>query len=430
MIPHKPLLIVPSGHRIFLWFGLLAWIPTGAVAAPGQIPVLAAWWDGTLGWLAIGTIFFAGFVVGVMWGRSRLQNLVGRVLASRARQIESLQLRRLGLQQLILLVRGLLHGVSWVIMVCAAILWVVFVLSSFEATRPWGEQMVEQITAKAVQLGSDAIGALPGFAAVVVVFIIARFVHQLVNRFFALVSEGGLTNETFDPATAETTRRLAQVLLWVSAVIIAYPYIPGSASPAFRGVSVLAGLMFSLGSTNLVSQLTNGLILTYTRAIRAGDVVRTGDYEGTVVRLGFFTTTIRTPREELVSLPNSQLASGVTNYSCPREGASVRFAATIGIGYDTPWRQVHELLLAAARKVEGVKADPVPEIRQTALNDFAVQYDLLFSPDDPARRGVILAALHAEIQDSFHGAGVQIMSPHYIDDSPEPKIPPIGAASS
>lgn len=374
--------------------------------------------------LLIGTVFFGGFVLGTWWTRRRVEKWLSKSMADKTKKIESIHLRRLGLQQIIVLVRGVLHWVSVLVVAVAALIWIAFVLMRFEFTRPYAEGLFEQLKLKAQEFGLSMLDALPGFAAVVLVFVLARFVHQLVNRFFKIIIDGGLTTETFDPATAETTRRLAQVLLWVSAVIIAYPYIPGSASPAFRGVSVLAGLMFSLGSTNLVSQLTNGLILTYTRAIRAGDVVRTGEYEGTVVRLGFFTTTVRTPREELISLPNSQLAAGVVNYSCPSEGTAVRFSASVGIGYDAAWQQVHELLLQAASRVDAVRQDPAPEIRQTALNDFAVQYDLLFSPDDPAKRAAIMSALHVEIQTAFHDAGVQIMSPHYIADPAEPKLPP------
>lgn len=379
-------------------------------------------------WLAIGTVFFIGFVVGVIWGRGRLQKWLSKTLANKTKAIESIHLRRLGLQQIIVLVRGMLHFASVVVLLLATIAWIIFALTGFETTRPFAEDLMRGFSQKGHLLWLDLLRALPGFFAVVLVFATARFVHRLINQFFKTITESGLTTETFDPATAETTRRLAQVFLWVSAVIIAYPYIPGSSSPAFRGVSVLAGLMFSLGSTNLVSQLTNGLILTYTRAIRAGDVLKTGEFEGTVVRLGFFTTTVRTAREELVSLPNSQLSSGVVNYSTPREGKAVRFSVSVGIGYDTAWQQVHELLLAAAGKVEAVLPDPTPEIRQTALNDFAVQYDLLFSLENPGKRAAVTSALHMQIQEAFHQAGVQIMSPHYIADSAAPKIPPTRSA--
>ena len=374
-------------------------------------------------WLALGTGLFLGFVMGVIWGRGRLQKWLARAVADKSKSITSIPLRRLSLQQFIVFVRGILHATSVVMLVVATVLWIIFVLSRFETTKPFANSLLRNMGEKGSELGQDLLGAFPGILAVVIVFVMARFAHRLINQFFQTIAKSGLTTETFDPATAETTRRIAQVLLWVSAVIIAYPYIPGSSSPAFRGVSVLAGLMFSLGSTNLVSQLTNGLILTYTRSIRAGDVIKTGEHEGTVVQLGFFTTTVRTAREELISLPNSQLASGVVNYSTPREGKAVRFSVSIGIGYDVAWQQVHELLLAAAARIEEISVDPSPEVRQTALNDFAVQYELLFSTADASRRTAVTSALHMETQQAFHTAGVQIMSPHYIADPAEPKLP-------
>lgn len=375
-------------------------------------------------WLALGTGLFVGFVLGVIWGKGRLQSWLGRLAADKTKGIASFHLRRLSLQQFIVFLKGILQGASFVLLFVATCLWLIFVFSRFDLTRPYAEGLLNDVLLKAAGFGQDLLGALPGFAAVLIVFIIARFAHRLINQFFETIVKSGLTSDTFDPATAETTRRIAQVFLWVSAVIIAYPYIPGSSSPAFRGVSVLAGLMFSLGSTNLVSQLTNGLILTYTRAIRSGDVIKTGEHEGTVVSLGFFTTTIRTAREEIVSLPNSQLASGLINYSTPREGKSVRFSVGVGIGYDTAWQQVHELMLSAADKVDAVAEDPAPEVRQTALNDFAVQYELMFSLKDPETRVAVTSALNTAIQEAFHSAGVQIMSPHYIADPSEPKMPP------
>ncbi len=406
---------------------VIGWAQGGVVE---EVESSFAGWEHPVQALGWSTLAYVAAIFVIIWGRRWLLRALAKLAASKSKHIESLRLRRLGLQQIVVLMRTMLQLASVVLLLLVTLLWLGLLMMSLELTREVGLLVVQQVEAGARQLGVNLLQALPGLLAVVLVFGLARFLHRLINQFFELVVEGGLASEMFDPATAEMTRRLAQVGLWLSAVIIAYPYIPGSSSPAFRGVSVLAGLMLSLGSTNLVSQLTNGLILTYTRAIRTGDYVRAGNHEGTVMRLGFFTTTLRTAREEVIALPNSQLAAGVTNYSCPQDGAAVRFSISVGIGYDTPWQQVHELLLAAAATVEGVQAEPAPEVRQSALNDFTVQYELRFSPVEPARRAALTSALHVAVQDRFARAGVQIMSPHYVADPSTPKIPPSAGGGS
>ena len=132
--------------------------------------------------------------------------------------------------------------------------------------------------------------------------------------------------------------------------------------------------------------------------------------------------TLRTCRDELLVLPHSALAKGLKNLSRATQG--VRCATTVTIGYDTPWREVRELLLAAAAGTSGIRPVPPPEVRQAALEDFAARYELLFTPELPADRIAILGRLHAAIQDRFHAAGVQIMSPHYHSDPAAAKVPP------
>jgi small-conductance mechanosensitive channel len=213
----------------------------------------------------------------------------------------------------------------------------------------------------------------------------------------------------------------------VFALAMAYPYIPGSGTEAFKGVSVLLGLMLSIGASGIVGQAASGLILMYTRTYRPGEYVRIGDNEGTVVEMGMFTTRIRTGLGEELTLPNSLALSAVSkNYSRTVKGVGFVLDTTVTIGYDAPWRQVHAMLIEAAHRTSGVLSDPTPRVFQTALSDFYVEYRLVCQavPSEPSPRAQVLSALHANVQDVFNEYGVQIMSPHYLGDPADPKVVP------
>ena len=208
---------------------------------------------------------------------------------------------------------------------------------------------------------------------------------------------------------------------------MAYPYLPGAQTEAFKGLSVLVGLMISLGSSNLVSQAASGLILTYGRVFRRGEYVRIGQHEGTVTDMGLFATRIRNGLGEELTLSNAAVLNESTkNYSRAVKGHGFVLDTTVTIGYDTPWRQVYALLEEAARRTPGVLVDPAPQVFQTALSDWYPQYRLVCQaiPSEPRPRALVLSVLHANIQDVFNEYGVQIMSPQYFEDPATPKIVP------
>jgi len=222
-----------------------------------------------------------------------------------------------------------------------------------------------------------------------------------------------------------TTRRLFNIGIWLFAIAMAYPYLPGAQTEAFKGISVLLGLMVSLGASSIVGQGAAGLILTYTRTMRPGEYVRVGENEGTVIRIGMFTTTIRTGLGEELTLPNSVITSAVTrNYSRTVDGAGFIVDTTVTIGYDTPWRQVEAMLIEAAKRTPGIIDPPAPRVFQTALADYYPEYRLVAQaiPSGPLARAEVLTRLHANIQDVFNEHGVQIMSPHYMMDPHAAKV--------
>jgi small-conductance mechanosensitive channel len=230
-----------------------------------------------------------------------------------------------------------------------------------------------------------------------------------------------------DADVAVPTRRIATAVIWLFALAMAYPYLPGAQTEAFKGLSVLVGLMISLGASNLVGQAASGLILTYGRVFRRGEYVRIADQEGTVTDVGMFATRIRTGLGEEVTISNTTILGSTTkNYSRAVQGAGYVLDTTVTIGYDTPWRQVHAMLEEAATRTEGVLTTPAPQVFQTALSDWYPVYRLVChaTPTEPRPRALLLSALHASIQDVFNTYGVQIMSPQYFEDPKEAKLVP------
>jgi small-conductance mechanosensitive channel len=303
--------------------------------------------------------------------------------------------------------------------------WLTFVLRRFPYTRPWGESLREFFFSTASHLALGFAHALPGLFTVAVIFLIARIFVRVLNALFEGVERQRFSLPYVYPDTAQPTRRLVNGLVWAFALIVAYPYLPGSGTDAFKGVSVFLGLIISLGSSGIVNQVMSSFMITYSRALRVGDFVRVGEIEGTVTHIGILSTKIKTARREEVTIPNAVLVSHTTtNFSRFADSEGVYVPTSVTIGYDTPWRQVEALLLMAADRTPGVRREPKPVVLQTALQDFYVQYTLLVALERPDRRGPILNTLHANIQDAFNEYGVQIMSPNYEADPAGPKIVP------
>ena len=230
-----------------------------------------------------------------------------------------------------------------------------------------------------------------------------------------------------DRYTVRATRGLVHIGVWLFALAMAYPYLPGSDTEAFKGITVLLGVMISLGSSNFVGQAMSGLILTYSRTLHVGEYVRIAEVEGTVTEMGTFATRIRTGLGEELTLPNTLIVGAVTkNYSRTVKDKGYIVDTVLTIGYDTPWRQVHAMMIEAARRTEGILPTPAPHVFQTALSDFYVEYRLVAQAvaSAPRPRAQVLTDLHTHLQDVFNENGVQIMSPHYLGDPAEAKVVP------
>jgi len=299
-------------------------------------------------------------------------------------------------------------------------------LGLFPWTRPFADRLFGYIVAPINAIGEAIWEHTPKLFFIAAIVLITRYTLKVIRFFFDGVEIGRITVAGFYPDWAQPTYKLVRVLLIAFAVVVAFPYIPGSSSPAFQGVSIFMGLLFSLGSQSAVANIVAGLLMTYRRAFRVGDWVRIGDVMGDVTQIRLQVTHIRTPKNEGIVLPNSAiLATNVTNYSAEARENGLILHTTVTIGYGAPWRQVHDLLVSAALGTGHILKEPAPFVLQTALNDFYVSYELNAYTDTPHLMLRIYSDLHQNIQDTFNEAGVEIMSPHYtqIRDGHQVTIP-------
>lgn len=379
-----------------------------------------------LGFSAAATLLFVVLIKGANFGRRKLRGRLPQLMRDRARQIKVGQMPLFDMQYVYFLIDRLLRLIYWAFVLLLSYQWLSFVLSQFPYTRPWGESLNVHLLDLLRYLVTGILHAIPGLAVAVMIFFIARGISGFSKRLLERMARPGtlkwLTEETLQPTT-----RLTSLAIWLFALVMAYPYLPGSGTDAFKGLSVLVGLMISLGASSVVGQAAAGLILTYSRTLKAGEYVRVGDNEGTVTEVGMFNTTIRTGLGEVLTLPNSMITGSVTrNYSRVVQGQGYIVDTVVTIGYDTPWRQVEAMLLQAAERTDGILQTPRPQVFQTGLSDFYPEYRLVAQavPSEPRPRAELLSLLHANIQDVFNDYGVQIMSPHYLGDPAKEKWVP------
>jgi len=198
-------------------------------------------------------------------------------------------------------------------------------------------------------------------------------------------------------------------------LVAAFPYIPGSSSPVFKGLSIFVGFLLSLGSTSLVSNIVAGIVLTYTRGLRIGDRVQIADSTGDVIERTALVTRIRTIKNVIISIPNNiVLQNQIINYSAEAAERGLILHTSVTIGYDVPWRLVTDLMIGSALKTINILAKPEPFVLKTSLDDFYITYELNAYTDEPGLMAGTYSELHQNILDQFNKEGVEIMSPSYF----------------
>ncbi len=276
-----------------------------------------------------------------------------------------------------------------------------------------------------IAIGTGFLNAVPNLIFLAILVLVTWYVLKLIRLLFVGIDTGAISLSGFEAAWAKPTYRLVRFAVVAFAVVVAYPYIPGSDSQAFKGVSLLIGVIFSLGSTSLIGNMISGYSMAYRRLFNQGDWVKIGDQVGEVKETRLMDSYLRTFRNELVVVPNSAIInSDVVNYSTLAQNNGLILHTAVGIGYDTPWRQVEAMLLLAAERTPGLLREPKPFVLQKELADYAINYEINAYCNDPRAMYFLYTALHANILDVFNEYGVAIMTPAYRADPAQAKIVP------
>lgn len=372
---------------------------------------LESWLRGT----ALAAAVLGLYLLWLHWQR-RLHRRLRRSLLTRCPglRLGSTQLLEAGqLRRLLLILLNLLH---WALLLLVSYLLIPLLLGFFPPTQVLAAGLRGQILASVSRLGSALMVQLPSLATIGLILAITALLVRASNAWFRALDQGRVRLPGFYPEWGRPTGRIAAVLIVMAGLVAAYPYIPGAGSRTFQGAGLFVGILAALGSSAVATNVISGVMLIYTRGFQEGDRVEINGVLGVVQDRALLVTRIRTPRQEVVSIPNATvIGASIINYSLAQReaGLPVALATTITIGYDVPWRQVHGLLLQAAAATDGVSEVPAPFVLQTALNDFHISYELNAHVRDVSLYRETLSQLLGAIQDQFAVAGVEILSPAY-----------------
>jgi small-conductance mechanosensitive channel len=322
-------------------------------------------------------------------------------------------------------VHGGLHAVRVIAIVLLCLVYAHYVCNLYPWTRLLAKRGGALLLDPLRTMAGGILAAIPNLAFIAVLILVLRYVLKLARLFFSGIENGTVTISGFDRDWALPTYKILRMLIIALGAVVAYPYVPGSQSDAFKGVSIFVGIVFSLGSTSAIANIIAGYMMTYRRAFKVGDRIKVMDLVGDVVEMRLQVTHLRSLKNEEIIVPNSQiLSSHVINYTRLAKEHGLILHTTVGIGYETPWRQVEAMLLLAAERTPGLLREPPPFVLQTQLGDFCVTYEINVYCDAPAESLKLYTLLHRNILDVFNEFGVQIMTPAYEVDPEQAKVVP------
>ncbi|WP_372934742.1 mechanosensitive ion channel family protein [Mariniphaga sediminis] len=304
--------------------------------------------------------------------------------------------------------------VHWFIIVM--ILYIAFplVFSIFTFTRGWADDLLNLVWSPFKSMFIAIWHYLPNLFSILAIFFVMKYFVRLVKYIFSEIESEKLKISGFHADWAMPTYSIVKFLLYAFMFVLIFPYLPGSDSNIFKGVSVFLGILFSLGSSSAIANMVAGLVITYMRPFKIGDRIKLGDISGDVVEKTLLVTRLRTVKNEEITIPNSSILSGnTTNYSTYTKTDGLIVHTNVTIGYDIPWKEMHQALIDASLLTEGILPDPKPFVLQTSLDDFYITYQLNAYTREANRQAKVYSALHQNIQDVCNQRGIEIMSPHY-----------------
>ena len=371
------------------------------------------------------TILLFLSVWGVIWGFRKIHQQLEHRFKKKIDELEEKSKKILQARQLWTLIKTLLKVTQLVLLLILVYLFMTLVLDLFPWTRYISRPLLGYLINPVVIIGQALLDYLPNLFFLVILVALLKLILKLTRTFFSEIDRGNISIPGFYADWAWPTYRIVRIIVVIIGAVVAYPYIPGSGSEAFKGITLLLGVLLSLGSTSLIANILAGYTMTYRRAFTVGDLVRIDGNLGEITEIRVLVTRMRSLKNEEVVIPNSTILNGeVVNYSSMISENELILHTSVGIGYEVPWRQVEAMLLAAAEKTEGLLDHPQPFVLKRELGDFGVTYELNAFSNYAEQMPRTYSELHGHILDVFNEHGVAIMTPHYTGDPEEPKIVP------
>lgn len=326
------------------------------------------------------------------------------------------------------LVLKLIGIVRTAILIFVVYLSLPLLFSVFPSTERYTTTLLSWILKPAKLVLMSFVSFLPNLFSIGVIIVLFRYVVKIMKYFVDEIQNGNIHIEGFYSDWAKPTFNIIKILVYAFVGVIIFPYLPGSDSPAFKGITVFVGILFSIGSSNAIANMVAGLVITYMRPFKIGDFIKIGEVSGEVIEKTALVTRVRTPKMEDITIPNATvLSSTSTNFSANTNlnTNGLVIHTTVTIGYDVPWKNIHQALINAALRTDLLEKEPAPFVLQTSLDDFYVSYQINAYTKSPTKQPLIYSLLHQNIQDCFNEEGIEIMSPHYkaIRDGNKTTIP-------
>lgn len=354
----------------------------------------------------------------LLWANNKIFSFIRkRIAAKRNIQGKGIQFRGnkiLRPQVLHGLLQQFIRGIQYVFTFLLIYFSLPVLFGLFPATKSWGAILIRLILYPFQRIITGITEYLPNLVTIVVLIFVFRIFLKILKFFAKEIHEERLHFKGFHADWAYPTYNIIRIPVLAFLLIILFPYLPGSSSPAFQGVTVFLGLLLSLGSTSAIGNIIAGVVITYMRPFKKGDRISAGNTIGYVLEKSLLVTRLRSIKNEIITIPNATLLNNnIVNYTRMAEEGRLILYTSISIGYSTSWEKVHALLLQAAERCKDLLHEPKPFVLQRALNDFYVQYEINIYCNDTKDLESLYSKLHAHIQDCFSEAGVEIMSPHY-----------------
>ncbi len=320
----------------------------------------------------------------------------------------------LSTEQEIQFISNFFNFIRWITIIVLLFLVIPVIFSIFPFTKGWADVLFGMLWSPARKILLSIWKYLPNIFAILVIYLVIKYIIRLVRYIFREIESEKLKINGFHSDWASPTFTIIRFLLYAFAFILIFPYLPGSDSPIFKGVSVFLGLLVSLGSSSAIANMVAGLVITYMRPFVIGDRIKINDISGDVIEKTLLVTRLRTVMNEEITIPNSSILTGNTiNYSSFSKEEGLIIHTVITFGYEIPWQQVNEMLIEAALRCKEVLRKPAPFVLQVSLDDFYVSYQINAYVSDAKNQVVVYSQLHGHIQDVCNEHGVELMSPHY-----------------